>query len=205
MLKNFEELSPVAIDCLKEIGNIGSGNAASSLSAMLSKSVRMRVPHIRVLDYQTAIDEVGGPEQVLTGILVTFKGDIKGMIMFLLDNAFAKIVVNTFLGKDNIDVLKMDEADTSAVKEMGNIMAGSYLNALAALAGFTVAMDVPSMTVDMMGAIMNAPMTEFSEIGDKVLFINDGFIIDGVDINSNIILIPEMESLDILMKKLGVN
>ncbi len=99
----------------------------------------------------------------------------------------------------------MDEADTSAVKEMGNIMAGSYLNALAALAGFTVAMDVPSMTVDMMGAIMNAPMTEFSEIGDKVLFINDGFIIDGVDINSNIILIPEMESLDILMKKLGVN
>ncbi|MCX4357507.1 MAG: chemotaxis protein CheC [Oscillospiraceae bacterium] len=205
MLKNFEELSPVAIDCLKEIGNIGSGNAASSLSAMLSKSVRMRVPHIRVLDYQTAIDEVGGPEQVLTGILVTFKGDIKGMIMFLLDNAFAKIVVNTFMGKDNIDVLKMDEADTSAVKEMGNIMAGSYLNALAALAGFTVAMDVPSMTVDMMGAIMNAPMTEFSEIGDKVLFINDGFIIDGVDINSNIILIPEMESLDILMKKLGVN
>ena len=104
MLKNFEELSPVAIDCLKEIGNIGSGNAASSLSAMLSKSVRMRVPHIRVLDYQTAIDEVGGPEQVLTGILVTFKGDIKGMIMFLLDNAFAKIVVNTFMGKDNIDV-----------------------------------------------------------------------------------------------------
>ncbi len=205
MLKNFEELSPVAIDCLKEIGNIGSGNAASSLSAMLSKSVRMRVPHIRVLDYQTAIDEVGGPEQVLTGILVTFKGDIKGMIMFLLDNAFAKIVVNTFMGKDNIDVLKMDEADTSAVKEMGNIMAGSYLNALAALAGFTVAMDVPSMTVDMMGAIMNAPMTEFSEIGDKVLFINDGFIIDGVDINSNIILIPEMESLDILMNKLGVN
>ena len=205
MLKNFEELSPVAIDCLKEIGNIGSGNAASSLSAMLSKSVRMRVPHIRVLDYQTAIDEVGGPEQVLTGILVTFKGDIKGMIMFLLDNAFAKIVVNTFMGKDNIDVLKMDEADTSAVKEMGNIMAGSYLNALAALAGFTVAMDVPSMTVDMMGAIMNAPMTEFSEIGDKVLFINDGFIIDGVDINSNIILIPEMESLDIIMKKLGVN
>lgn len=205
MLKKFEELSPVAIDCLREIGNIGSGNAASSLSAMLNKSVRMRVPNIHVLDYQAAINSVGGPEQILTGILVTFKGDIKGMIMFLLDNAFAKIVVNTFMGKDNIDVLKMDEADTSAVKEMGNIMAGSYLNALAALAGFTVAMDVPSMTVDMMGAIMNAPMTEFSEVGDKVLFINDGYIIDGVDINSNIILIPEMESLDILMKKLGVN
>ncbi|MBD5383788.1 MAG: chemotaxis protein CheC [Ruminococcaceae bacterium] len=205
MLKNFEELSPVAIDCLKEIGNIGSGNAASALSAMLSKPVTMHVPDVRVLDYQAAIDEVGGPEKVITGILVTFSGDIKGMIMFLLEDAFAKIVVNTFMGKDNVDVLMLDETDISAVKEMGNIMGGSYLNALAALAGFTVSMDVPSMTVDMMGAIMNAPMIEFSEVGDKVLFIDDGFIIDGVSINSSIILIPEMESLDILMKKLGVN
>ncbi|MCM1164718.1 MAG: chemotaxis protein CheC [Lachnospiraceae bacterium] len=205
MLKNFEELSPVAIDCLREIGNIGSGNAASALSAMLSKSVRMHVPDIRILDYHAAINEVGGPEKVITGILVMFSGDIKGMIMFLLEDAFAKIVVNTFMGKDNVDVLKMDETDFSAVKEMGNIMAGSYLNALAALAGFTVSMDVPSMTVDMMGAIMNAPMTEFSEVGDKVIYIDDGFVIDGVDINSSIILIPEMESLDILMKKLGVD
>lgn len=205
MLKNFEELSPVAIDCLKEIGNIGSGNAASALSAMLSKPVTMHVPDVRVLDYQAAIDEVGGPEKIITGILVTFKGDIKGMIMFLLEDAFAKIVVNTFMGKDNIDVLMMDEADFSAVTEMGNIMGGSYLNALAALAGFTVSMDVPSMKVDMMGAIMNVPMIEFSEVGDKVLFIDDGFIIDGVSINSSIILIPEMESLDILMKKLGVD
>lgn len=205
MLKNFEELSPVAIDCLREIGNIGSGNAASALSAMLSKPVTMHVPDVRVLDYQAAIDEVGGPEKVITGILVTFKGDIKGMIMFLLEDAFAKIVVNTFMGKDNVDVLMMDEADFSAVTEMGNIMGGSYLNALAALAGFTVSMDVPSMKVDMMGAIMNVPMIEFSEVGDKVLFIDDGFIIDGVSINSSIILIPEMESLDILMKKLGVN
>ncbi|MDE7360629.1 MAG: chemotaxis protein CheC [Oscillospiraceae bacterium] len=205
MLRNFEELSPVAIDCLKEIGNIGSGNAASSLSAMLSQSVRMRVPDIRVLDYGAVIDEVGGPEKVITGILVTFKGDIKGMIMFLLEDMFAKIVVKTFMGKENVNVIQLDENDISAVKEMGNIMAGSYLNALAALAGFTVAMDVPSMTVDMMGAIMNAPMVEFSEVGDKVLFIDNRFVIDDVDINSNIILIPEMESLDILMKKLGVN
>ncbi len=172
---------------------------------MLSKPVTMHVPDVRVLDYQAAIDEVGGPEKIYTGILVTLKGDIKGMITFLHEDAFAKIVVNTFMGKDNVDVLMMDEADFSAVTEMGNIMGGSYLNALAALAGFTVTMDVPSMKVDMMGAIMNVPMIEFSEVGDKVLFIDDGFIIDGVSINSSIILIPEMESLDILMKKLGVN
>ena len=205
MYKNYEDLSPIAIDALQEIGNIGSGNAASSLSAMLSKSVTMHVPKIKVLDYQAVIDEMGGPEKVITAILVSFKGDIKGMMMFLLEDAFAQIVVNTFMGKEHVNVIKMDEADSSAVKEMGNIMAGAYLSALAAMAEFTVAMDPPSMTVDMMGALMSAPMTTLHDVGDKVLFIDDGFAIDNVNIDANIILVPEMESLDILMRKLGVN
>ena len=205
MIKNYEELSPIAIDCLQEIGNIGSGNAASSLSAMLSKTVTMTVPRVQVMDDQAVIDVMGGPEKIITAILVTFKGDIKGMMMFLLENAFAQIVVNTFMGKENIDVIQMDEADSSAVKEMGNIMAGAYLSALAAMAEFTVEMDPPSMTVDMMGALMSAPITTLNDVGDKVLFIDDGFKIDNVSIEANILLIPEMESLDILMKKLGVN
>ena len=205
MLKNYDDLSPIAIDCLQEMGNIGSGNAASSLSAMLGKTVTMHVPKISVLDYQAVIDVMGGPEKIITAILVTFKGDIKGMMIFLLENSFAEIVVNTFMGKQNIDVIRMDEADSSAVKEMGNIMAGAYLSALAAMAEFTIEMDPPSMSVDMMGAVMNAPMISLDEVGDKVLFIDEGFKIDNAEINADIILVPEMESLDILMKKLGVN
>lgn len=204
MLNNYEDLSPVAIDCLREIGNIGSGSAASSLAEMLQKPIEMHVPDVRVLDYQSVIDEMGGPEKVITGILVTLCGDIEGMIMFLLEDTFAKVVLGTFLGKENVKVIELDEGDFSAIKEMGNIMAGSYLGALSTMTGLTIDMSVPSMTVDMMGAIMNAPMIEFSEVGDKVLFINDGFIIDNIDIKSNIILIPTVQSLDILMKKLGV-
>jgi len=205
MLKNYDDLSPIAIDCLQEIGNIGSGNAASSLSAMLAKPVTMHVPKVTVMDYQSVIDAMGGSEKVMTAILVMFHGDIKGMMMFLLEDAFAQIVVNTFMGKDRIDVIKMDEADASAVKEMGNIMAGAYLSALGAMAEFTIAMDPPSMTVDMMGALMNAPMSMLNEVGDKVLFIDDGFKIEHINIDANIVLVPEMESLDILTKKLGVN
>lgn len=205
MIKNYEELSPIAMDALQEIGNIGSGNAASSLSAMLGKPISMNVPTIHVMDYQAVIDEIGGPEKIITAILVTFKGDIKGMMMFMLENKFAEIVVNTFMGKENIDVVRMDETDSSAVIEMGNIMGGAYLSALAAMAEFTVQMDPPSLTVDYTGALMNAPMTMLDDVGDKVLFIDDSFKIDNVNVDANILLIPEMESLDILMKKLGVN
>ena len=204
MLKNYEELSPAALDCLKEIGNIGSSYAAGSLSQMLGKPVSMRVPDVRVVDYQSVIDDMGGSEKVITGILVLLSGDIEGMFMFLLEDDFARITLNKFLGKSNVSVAQLDETDRSVIREMGSIMSGSYLGALSQLTGMTINMSVPSMTVDMMGAIMNAPMVEFAEVGDKVLFINDGFIIDNVDIKSNIILIPTVESLDILMKKLGV-
>lgn len=204
MISNYEDLTPTAIDCLKEIGNIGSGSSANALSQMLGKPVIMRVPDVKVLNYQNVINEMGGPEKVITGILVHLDGDIQGMIMFLLEDSFAKVVLSTFLGKENVRVVDLDENDFSAIKEMGNIMAGSYLQAIGQLTGLTIDMSVPSMTVDMMGAIMSVPIVMYSEIGDKVLFINDGFVIDGVDIKSNIILIPDMKSLYILMKKLGV-
>lgn len=204
MLHNYEELSPIAIDCLKEIGNIGSGSAASALSQMLGKNVVMRVPNVSVFDYERVIDEMGGPEKVITGILVQLEGDIKGMIMFLLEDSFAKVVLSTFLQVDEPQMISLDDTELSVISEMGNIMAGSYLSALSQMTMLTIDMSVPSMTVDMLGAIMSVPIIEFANVGDKVLFIDDGFVIDGVDIKSNIILIPEMESLEILMKKLGV-
>lgn len=204
MLRKYEDLSPVAIDCLREIGNIGSGSAANALSSMLGKNVVMKVPDVSVMDYQEVIDRMGGPEKVITGILVRLVGDVNGMIMFLLEDSFAKVVLETFLQSDNVSVMSLDETQLSVIREMGNIMAGSYLSALSQLTGLTIDMSVPSMTVDMLGAIMSVPIIEFSEVGDKVLFIDDGFVIDGVNIKSSIILIPEMESLETLMKKLGV-
>ncbi len=204
MLKNYEDLSPVAMDCLKEIGNIGSGSAACALSDMLGKKVIMRVPDVSVMDYQEVIDRMGGPEKVITGILVRLEGDINGMIMFLLEDSFAKVVLSTFMQIENVEVTQLDETALSAIREMGNIMSGSYLLALSQLTGLTIDMSVPAMALDMLGAIMSVPIIEFAEVGDKVLFIDDGFVIDGVDIKSNIILIPEMASLATLMKKLGV-
>ena len=184
MLKDYNDLSPVAIDCLREIGNIGSGSAASALSTMLGKSIDMRVPDVRVLDYQQVIDEMGGPEKIITGILVRLSGDIKGMIMFLLEDSFARVVLSTFMDKQEVAVVSLNETELSAISEMGNIMAGSYLQALSTLTGLTIDMSVPSMKVDMLGAIMSVPIIEFSQVGDKVLFIN--------------------ESLNTLMEKLGV-
>lgn len=203
MLKNYDDLSPTALDCLREIGNIGSSSAANSLSEMMGKPIIMKVPSVRVLEYQQAIDAMGGAEKIITGILVNLEGDIKGMMMFLLEESFAQIVLSTFLGGESVELTKLTDMELSAITEMGNIMAGSYLRALSGLTGLSMDMLVPGVTVDMLGSIMSVPIIEFSKVGDKVLFIDDGFEVDHIDIKSNIILIPEMESLHTLLSALG--
>ena len=92
----------------------------------------------------------------------------------------------------------------SCLEEIGNILAGSYINAIASLTGMTIDISVPSLTIDMAGAILSVPAVKFSMIGDKVLLIDDSFIIDNGELKSNIILIPEIESLSVLFSKLGV-
>ncbi len=203
-VKNLEELNPIQIDVLREIGNIGSGNAATSLSGMLSSSIDIGVPMVKTLEYEEVVDFLGGPENVVIGLLIRLSGDIKGMMMYIIQKSFANVVLNTFYGKQLDDILNVDEMDKSAISEIGNIMAGSYVNAIAGLTGLTIDISPPSFCVDMVGAILSVPAIEFAQVGDKVIFIDDNFKISNDEIKSNMILIPEMESLSLLFNKLGV-
>jgi chemotaxis protein CheC len=203
-VKNLEELNPIQIDVLREIGNIGSGNAATSLSGMLSNSIDIGVPVVKTLEYEEVVDFLGGPENVVIGLLIRLSGDIKGMMMYIIQKSFANVVLNTFYGKQLDDILNVDEMDKSAISEIGNIMAGSYVNAIAGLTGLTIDISPPSFCVDMVGAILSVPAIEFAQVGDRVIFIDDNFKISNDEIKSNMILIPEMESLSLLFNKLGV-
>lgn len=203
-ITKYEELNPMQMDVLKELGNIGSGNAATALSSMLGKDVDMHVPTVKVLDYADAIEFLGGPENIVVGMLVRISGDIEGMIMFVLQKSFAEIILNTFFGSDDASITNLDENHCSAITEIGNIMSGSYVNAISSLSGMFINISVPSLTVDMVGAILSVPAIEFAAVSDKVLFIDEGFILDNQAIQSNMILIPEISSLSVLLQRLGV-
>jgi len=204
-IQAYDDLNSMQIDVLKEIGNIGSGNAATALSGMLGRTIDMVVPNVQVIDYSDAIEFAGGPESIVAGILVRLEGDIEGMIMFLLEKPFAETIISSFMGTVSDDFVALNEYERSALTEMGNIMAGAYLSAISQLTDLFINISVPSLTIDMLGAIMSVPAIEFAQVGDKVLLINESFIIDNKHIKSNMILIPEVSSLDILLKKLGVN
>ncbi|MCG8484555.1 MAG: chemotaxis protein CheC [Clostridia bacterium] len=201
---NYEDLSDLQIDVLKEIGNIGAGNAATTLSSMLSKKVDMTVPHVRIVDIQEISHALGGPENLVVGILFTISNDIEGMMMFILEQKFAHLIINELMGKDLNDFAELEEMDISALKEIGNIMAGSYVNAISGLTNLNINISVPNIALDMAGAILSVPAIMFGEVGDKVLFIEEEFIGEGENVNSYLMLIPEMESLHKILKVLGV-
>jgi len=203
-LQNYNELNDMHIDALREISNIGSGNAASSLAMLLSDQIDVAVPVVRILDYEQVMEQLGGPEQMIVGLLICLGGDVEGMIMFLLHQNFANSLLGTMLGEEPPSMGEMSEMDYSALQEVANIMAASYVNAIAELTGFTINLSVPSMCVDMLGAILSAPAINYANISDKIIFIEDKF--NGKDINApnHILLIPDMESLDKIMTSLGI-
>ena len=114
-------------------------------------------------------------------------------------------MTSALFGNEIEDLYNMNDMEISLIQEVGNIMAGSYMNALASLTGMSIDISVPNLTVDMVGAILSVPAIEFAQIGDKVLFIDDRFIIDSGEVKSNMILVPELESLETLFEKLGVS
>lgn len=198
------ELNEIHIDVLKEIGNIGAGNAATSLSQMLSKRIDMNVPEVSLLNYDDVIDSIGGAENIVVGILVSFEGDINGVILFLLKKEFVHLIINSLLGTELHSFEEISEMEMSALSEIGNIMVSSYVNSISSLTNMTIDITVPSLNIDMSGALLDAVTAEFSEAADKVIFIREKYFCQDETVYSHMLLLPSMESLKILLKRFGL-
>lgn len=203
-LQSYESLNAVHMDVLQEIGNIGAGNSVSALASMLSSKVDMAPPRVKLLTFAEAVESAGGAENIGVGILLTLSGDIDGMIMFIIEQAFAHKIVNLLLGQSLRSYEDMDEMSQSALCEIGNIMGASFINAIATLTGMTIDISTPSLAMDMMGAILSVPAIVFGEVGDKVLFIEEEFTDSVESIRSRVALIPNVESLNKILTRLGI-
>lgn len=207
----MEQLNAMHFDVLREIGNIGQGNAASSLSQMLGQAIDISVPTVKLLDFNESVQYLGGPENIVLGMLVGLRGDINGMMLYVLQKSFANSMLNAVFGKEINDLTELDEMDMSFIQEIGNILSGSYVNAISSLTGLTIDISVPTVSIDMAGAILAVPAVEFAQIGNSVLFIDDSFIFgsassknENSEVKSNMILVPELSSLETLFSRLGI-
>lgn len=203
-IQSYDELSSLELDALKEIGSIGTGNAATALSSMIGKQVRIEVLEVRIMGYNEAIEWIGGPEEITAGVLVKIGGQISGIMLSVQQLDFVNLVLGSMLDKCVEDYDELHEMECSALIEVGNIMISTFINALSGLAGINIELTVPAFTVDMQGAIMAVPMAEYGGQSDYIMTIGGDFVCEGKKTPCRLLLSPEIRSLNYLLGKLGV-
>ena len=184
----LEEMSDEYFDVLRELGNIGAGNATTALSQMMQCKVDMSVPQVRLMEFKELGKIMGGEEIIMAGIYLGIEGDIAGSIMFLLEKQAARHLVDKLMGM-SMEGEEFSEMEFSALKEVGNIITAAYLNSLSSLTGLRIQPSVPDLTVDMAGAILSVPAIEFGTLGDKMLLIQTQFF-DEMVLDGYFILVP---------------
>ena len=201
---NLQQLNEMYVDVLREIGNIGAGNATTAVSQMLNTKIEMNVPIVKLLPVEEIGSVMGDEEQTIVGIFLGVEGDINGSMMFLMDMTSAHQMVNRLMMRDPDYVGDFDEMDQSAIREIGNIIASSYLSALSGLTGLYISPTVPFLAVDMAAAILSVPAVQFGMMGDQALLIETEFG-DDKKLSGYYILMPEEDSYEKILTSLGIS
>ena len=200
----YNKFSAMQIDVLKEIGNIGSGNACTALAMLLNTFVDMTVPSIRFLDFESVKEFLGGGESEVLGIRIGVKEDLTGMMFHIVKKQFAERIINTFYPKELDTLNDLNDMDLSVLSEMGNITSGAYANALASLSNMKVDIMTPEYHVNTIEEILQIPLKEYAEVGDKILVVDEQFIMGDEKLTSHMLLILDGPSLHKLFERLGI-
>ena len=204
-LKSYEDMNLQELDVMKEISSIGTSHAATSLSKLLQKEVRISIPEVSVLSYEETVDRMGNIEELVAATLVQMSNEVNGLMLFVFKLDMANVVLEKLIGRKYESFEEMDELDYSALEEVGNIIICSYVNAFAQLVDVGIDLSVPSSTVNMLGGVLTVPMAEYGYVTDKLMYINAEFIMDGEKLSDGLLMLPDIESLNRILEKLGVS
>lgn len=197
------EINEKYVDVLQELGNVGAGNATTAIASMLSIRIDMNVPKVELLEVSKLGAAICPEDEIIVGIFLEIQMDIEGSMMFLMRLDSAHYLVNKLMMRDTSHQEEFDEMDLSALKEIGNIIAGSYLSALSTMTNLVISPSIPYLAVDMAASVLSVPAIEFGQYGDHALLIQTEFG-DDVMINGYFILMPEQQSYDKILKGLGL-
>lgn len=200
---SLDNVNEMYLDVLKEIGNIGAGNATTAIATMINTKINMEVPKVQLIDASELGGAICPEDETIVGIFLEVTNDISGSMMFLMRMDSAHYLINKLMGMERDSDSPFNEMELSAMKEIGNIIAGSYLSALSNLTNLTLLPSVPHIAVDMAAAILSVPAIMFGQYGDNALLIETEFG-DDVMISGYFILMPDPESFAKILASLGI-
>jgi len=186
------------LDALRELANVGSGNASTALSGMLGRSVDISVPKAQALPFAEAVEAAGPAEQDVTGIVLGIVGEMNGTVLLLVPPADADKICRM------LGVEPDDEYALSALGEIGNIVGASYINALGAMTGLELEPAPPVSATDMLGAIVASVLAGRAEGDDVALVLDSDMVVEGEDCSISFLLVPSRGGVEELLSRLGL-
>ena len=200
---NFEQEK---LNVFREISNIGSGNASTSLAQMLNEIVDIGIPNSDLREFSDITNSYSSPEELVVGTVLQISGDLEGFIMVIMDVDSTLTLLSRLLGrkiecdKENYEELYKE---LNSVGEICNILCGTYLTAMSDMTGLTIDQSIPYFSLDMVMAIMNLPASLYGGESDSILCIETEFFTLDREIEGKYYFIPKVESCNTLLSKLG--
>lgn len=198
------KLSALQLDALREIGNVGAGNSATALSQIIDRKIDMTVPQVAIMPLGDVPDVVGGPDAMVVGVFLRVYGLAPSSILFLLPRDSAFYLVDMLMGRSQGYTTTLSSMDESALMEIGNILAGAYLNALSHFTNLTLLPSIPALAMDMAGAILSVVLIQLGQMGDHALVIETEFTTEADGVKGHFFLIPDPGSLNTILTAIGV-
>jgi chemotaxis protein CheC len=196
------------MDAIREVGNIGTGNAATALSRLLGRIVDMDVPVAELVPIYEVSAHYGSPETPVCAVLVRTEENFFCSLIFMIEEHKADTLANLIIP---MDLSGMDEETQlqirdSALSEQGNIILGAFLNALSIITGWVLPTTTPAVARDMLGSIMDLVASMFGVMGDSAMLVKTNLHVKDLDedLGGTVIMIPDPGSLETLLSKLGV-
>lgn len=195
-------LNDMQLDALKEVGNIGAGNAATALSQILNKKIDMMVPMVDIVPMDSIVKKLGSEEEIVVAVLLKVYGDAPGNILFVMDEKKSREISSSILeGYENVP----EDMAYSLFQEIGNIIGNSYIGAISQIAGLNLVTSVPAVATDMVIAVLTTTFLDAEQYSDYVLSIDTNFIDeDNKESGGSIFFVPKPGSLDKILTKLGL-
>lgn len=197
----IEELNELEASALREIVNIGVGNAVTSLSKMIGKQIKIEVPELKIERIEKVPEIAGGADTVVSGVIMHVDGDINGYIMMLLSQETAETICCTISGEEHTDIFT--EMNQSLIEEVGHILAGSYVSSLSEFLGLHLKISPPMQTYDMLGAIMDHILIEMSRNVESTLLFDTFFTLEGNRMEGILLTLFDPESMDKILNRIA--
>lgn len=195
----------IRFDLLKELNNIGSGSAITSLSQLVTEKIDLHVPTIKLYNVNEVSEVINKADELVFGVLAHLEGDIVGTMMYIMDMHSANTLVSSILKVPvDDDISSFDDMQLSALTEVGNIMFSSYVSILTTMTSKNVKMSTPFVAMDMAAAILSVPAIEFGKISDNVIFVEQAFELHGETVTGYLVMVPDVKSYNVIANSMGV-